>query len=150
MLRSHRVARRSVRKSRAGFTLIELLFVLAILVVLGAMAVSTFTNTQKGADINAARGQIGIFDTQVDLYHFHTKQYPSKLEDLVEKPSASNVADRWEGPYIKGTSLPVDPWGNPYKIQAPGKKNPEGADLWSMGPDGQDGTDDDIGNWKGK
>jgi general secretion pathway protein G len=31
---------------------------------------------------------------------------------------------------------------------APGKHNPDTFDVWSVGPDGQDGTDDDIGNWE--
>jgi general secretion pathway protein G len=29
----------------------------------------------------------------------------------------------------------------------PGRRNTTGYDLYSMGPDGQDGTADDIGNW---
>jgi len=26
--------------------------------------------------------------------------------------------------------------------------NPDSYDVWSMGPDGQSGTEDDIGNWQ--
>ena len=41
-----------------------------------------------------------------------------------------------------------DPWGNEYQYLPEGEKNPESYDLWSYGPDGEDGTEDDIGNWK--
>ena len=40
-----------------------------------------------------------------------------------------------------------DPWSRDLMYKAPGEHNPESYDLWSIGPDGQDGTDDDIGNW---
>ncbi|MGI9455462.1 MAG: type II secretion system major pseudopilin GspG [Aeoliella sp.] len=131
-----------------GFTLIELLLVLAILVVLGSMAVTIFGGTQDRADRDAAKSQIGIFKSAVDLYKHHYKNYPSKLEDLIEKPSDSDVADEWVGALLDVNKIPDDPWGNPYRIAAPGKKKADTYDLWSLGPDGQDGTDDDIGNWQ--
>ena len=43
--------------------------------------------------------------------------------------------------------IPLDPWGNPYIYECPGKRNTAGYDLSSMGPDGRAGTDDDITNW---
>jgi general secretion pathway protein G len=43
--------------------------------------------------------------------------------------------------------MPTDPWHNPYIYYFPGKHNPSGYDLLSAGPDGKEGTADDIGNW---
>ena len=37
-----------------------------------------------------------------------------------------------------------DPWGHPYQYRNPGKRHPEGFDVYSLGPDGKDGTADDI------
>ena len=54
-------------------------------------------------------------------------------------------AKNWHGPYLD--KLPEDPWGNPYIYYYPGKHNPNAYDLLSVGPDGKEGTDDDIGNW---
>ena len=42
----------------------------------------------------------------------------------------------------------LDPWGNQYQYKKPAEKSGMEYDLWSIGPDGQDGTDDDIGNWQ--
>ena len=44
--------------------------------------------------------------------------------------------------------IPLDPWRNPYVFTCPGKHNPNGYDLMSLGKDAQEGTDDDIGNWE--
>jgi general secretion pathway protein G len=131
-----------------GFTLIELLLVLAILVVLASMVLTMFSGTQEKALKDAAKGQVGIFKSAVNLYKYHTRTYPQALDGLITKPGDANLSDRWAGPYLDATKLPLDPWDHEYKFAAPGKHNPDSFDIWSMGPDGQDGTPDDIGNWE--
>ena len=43
----------------------------------------------------------------------------------------------WNGPYLKGGTVPNDPWNNPYIYRAPGE---HGAyDIVSLGSDGQEG-----------
>ena len=68
------------------------------------------------------------------------------MNDLIDKPSDAKVAERWAGPYLESARAGRS-WDNDYKFAAPGKHNPDSYDVWSMGPDGQDGTADDIGNW---
>ena len=102
---------------------------------------------QDGANKNAAKAQVDMFVSAINMYQFNTKKFPEKLEDLVEKPSDKTLAERWAGPYLDKSDIPVDPWDNPYKYAEGGKHNPEKYDVWSMGPDGDDGSDDDIGNW---
>jgi general secretion pathway protein G len=138
--------RKPSRRDRQGFTLMEVLLVLMILVVLASMAVTIFGGTQDQALKDAAKGEVGVFKSAINLYKFHTKSYPASLKDLNEKPSDAKAAERWHGPYLD--KAPVDPWDNEYKIATPGKHNPESFDVWSTGPDGQDGTADDVGNWE--
>jgi len=135
------------RCRRSGFTLIEVLLVLAILVVLGSLAVGLFTNTQKKANIKAAQAQINLLDTPITEYHLELKQYPSSLEALIAPPADLPPGAMWGGPYLKDNQVPIDPWGSPYQYAAPGSNNPQGYDLWSLGPDGVEGSEDDIGNW---
>ncbi len=139
--------RNRIGAPRQGFTLIELLLVLAILVVLGSMTVAFFGGTRQKAYRDAARGEIGILSGGVDRYEFDMRNYPSSLDELLKAPSGDDATD-WGGPYLKGSEVNEDPWGNAYRLAVPGKKNSESYDLWSLGPDGQDGTDDDIGNWE--
>jgi len=132
--------------SRAGFTLIEVLLVLIILVILGSLAVNVFIGTQDKANISAAQAQAGLLSDPINRYRLDMNKYPARLEDLWEEPSDSNLADRWAGPYVE--KLKLDPWGNPYQYTGEGKKNTNKYDFWSYGPDGQNSTDDDIGNWE--
>ncbi|MDB6074172.1 MAG: type secretion system protein GspG [Verrucomicrobiaceae bacterium] len=37
-----------------------------------------------------------------------------------------------------------DTWGHPYQYRNPSKRHPLGVDVCSMGPDGKDGTEDDV------
>jgi len=138
--------KRKQNRKRGGFTLMEVLLVLMILVVLASMAVTIFGGTQEQALKDAAKGQLGVFKTAISTFQIHTRKLPTDLKELTEKPADSKVADRWRGPYLDRDA--VDPWDNPYKIAAPGKHNPDSYDVWSTGPDGQDGTADDIGNWE--
>jgi len=132
--------------TRAAFTLIEVLLVLVILVILGSLATNVFIGTQDKANINAAKAQAGLISSPINLYRLDLGKYPTKLEDLWKEPSDSTMQEKWGGPYVE--ELKKDPWGNDYQYLAEGKKNSKKYDFWSNGPDGQNGTDDDIGNWE--
>lgn len=140
--------RRRLNRSRA-FTLVEVLLVLVILVVIASLAVTAYGPAQKQARVKAARVDIGVFETALDLFQVNIGVYPSTdqgLEALREAPSDLNNADDWAGPYLK-KAVPNDPWGQPYQYEYPGSHDEEVPDIWSMGPDMTDGTDDDVGNW---
>jgi general secretion pathway protein G len=81
----------------------------------------------------------------LDQYKVDNGSYPKSLQDLAQRPAA---ATNWNGPYIDPPKLPVDPWGNPYIYHFPGRHDPNPYDLLSAGPDGKEGTSDDIVNWK--
>jgi general secretion pathway protein G len=132
---------------KAGFTLIEVLLVLVILVILASFAVTYFTGTRDRANIDAARTQIGLVKSAIRFYHLHMNQYPTALEELTTSPSDSSKSSQWAGPYLE-KQVPLDPWGRAYQYVAPGKRSPTTFDIWSLGPDGIDGSDDDIGNWQ--
>lgn len=138
---------RNRRSSRGGFTLIELLLVLVILGVLAAIVVPKFSGRTEQARITAAQSQISTFSTALDAFEVDNGYYPrgkSGLSDLVVAP---RDAQSWRGPYLQ-KDIPNDPWSNAYIYESPGKNNPSGYDISSMGPDGQANTDDDITNWK--
>ena len=131
------------RRDCAGFTLIEVLLVLAILVVLGAMAVTMFGGTRQKALMDAAKAQILIFDNACPLFETHVGRMPTSLDELIVQPNAPIEAQKWAGPYINKKEIPVDPWGNPYQCVGDGTAKPR---IWSFGPDGVNGSADDISN----
>lgn len=132
---------------RQGFTLIELLLVLVILGILAALVVPKFSGRTEQARVTAAHSQIATFGTALDAFEVDNGFYPkgrNGLQDLVQQP---RDAQNWKGPYLK-SDIPVDPWGNAYIYECPGKHNSTGYDLMSVGPDGREGGDDDITNWQ--
>ena len=134
------------RRRRHGFTLVEMLLVLVILAVLAAIVIPKFSGRSQQAKETAAKSQIASFELALDSFEVDTGFYPqgsAGLNALVNQPSG---AQNWKGPYLK-QGIPLDPWGNPYVYNFPGKNNPKGYDLMSMGPDGRAGGDDDITNW---
>jgi len=132
-------------RDRAGFTLVELLLVLAILATLAAIVIPKFAGRTEQAKLTAAKAQIANLGTALDSYEVDTGAYPSGndgLRALLERPG--NV-DGWRGPYMK-QDIPLDPWGHPYVYEFPGKRGENRYDLYSFGPDGRAGTDDDVTN----
>lgn len=137
----------AIRNSSSGFTLIELLLVLVILATLAAIVTPKFTRRSEQARITAARTQLSYFEVALDAFEIDLGRYPTNAEGLralVEKP-ASNAED-WQQSYLR-TDIPKDPWGNEYSYRYPGQNNQDSYDLYSYGPDGKLGGDDDITNW---
>ena len=142
--------RQSGASRPTGFTLIEVLLVLVILVVLAAIAVPMYSGIGEGANKKAAATQVSLFKSAIDAYQITVTQLPTSLDDLIKPPSDARAAKHWDGPYVETNKVFVDPWNNPYQYTAKGTHNQGSFDVWSFGPDGQNGTDDDIGNWPAK
>ena len=127
-------------KSRHGLTLIELMLVLVILVILASTATVFYGKAQDTALNNAARTAVRESQVSASKCTRSTmRTLPGDLNNLVAAPEWFNNVGR--GPYIDPPQLPVDPWDNPYKFSLMG---PSDFKIWSMGPDGTDGTADDI------
>lgn len=142
----HTTPKSTRRKSpRHGFTLIEMLLVLVILATLAAIVIPKFAGRSQQAKVTQAISQIGSFKLALDTFEVDNGFYPRDLNALFEMPSGT-TATQWQGPYLE-KGIPLDPWGNAYVYEFPGRRNLNGFDIMSMGPDGRNGTEDDITNW---
>jgi general secretion pathway protein G len=138
--------RRASRGLARAFTLIELLLVLVILGTLAALVVPKFTKRSEQAKVTGARTDIANIEVALDAFEVDCGRYPTTeegLKVLVDEPSGLSG---WHGPYLK-RGMPKDTWGNPYMYRQPGQHNTSSYDLYSFGPDGQEGGADDIDNW---
>ena len=143
-------------KSKQGFTLIEVLLVIVIILMLAGALVVFVLPQQEGAEKNTTRLLLQQVESALDTYRLNLGRYPTDeqgLEALMAKPTFENerLGEKWMGPYLKpGTSL-EDAWGNKlrYEVADTSLEEETGAaapryKLYSVGPDGQPDTSDDI------
>lgn len=143
---------RHLVRRQGGFTLIELVLVLTIIIIL--VGGSIYMVNQGGlfdtAQETRIESDIKTIATQLEVYNARNGRYPTTeqgLEALVTKPTKDPIPDRWTNLMDE---VPTDPWKQPYKYRFPNQKSKKPYDLWSVGKDGQDGSPDDLGNWKPK
>ncbi len=137
-------------RSRRGFTLAEVLVVLFILVTLASVSILAVRGTRERAKVDQAGLLIKAFVAGIGLYEAHIGRPPTTeqgLDALLNPPADLSDPSKWAGPYLTDSVQTTDPWGSPYQYVSPGTRTRDGFDVWSLGPDGMDGTEDDIGNW---
>ncbi len=135
-----------------GFTLIEMMVVIAIIGTLAVMVGPSVFQNVGDANRTAALSQIEILSVAVESYRLDVGQYPSTndgLSGLRVPPTERDLNARWQGPYLR-KPVPADPWGRPYIYESPGRANPGGYDLYTLGRDGEiggEGENTDITSW---
>lgn len=132
-----------------GFTLLELLVVLGIIALLAGIVGPQVMKHMGASKSKAAKVQIEDLSAALDMYKLDVGKYPTSdqgLVALVEKPADSK---RWNGPYLRKTRVPQDPWAEAYHYKSPGEHG--NFDLYSYGADakeGGEGEDQDINSWE--
>ena len=130
------------RRLRRAFTLVEMLLVVTIIGILAALVIPKIVGRSEQARVTAAHADIASIKTALDAFEVDNGFYPKSLQDLLTQP---NNTPNWHGPYLD--KIPQDPWGHNYIYTYPGRHNAGSFDLLSVGPDGKQGTSDDINNW---
>lgn len=129
-------------KNKKAFTLVEMLLVIVIIGVLAGTVVTSLSGRSQQAKVTRAQTDIrGSLALALDLFEQDTGRYPTSDEGLVALVRDPGVLG-WRGPYVKG-GLKADPWGNQYIYQLDSSQTGLYT-LSSAGPDGQQGTEDDI------
>ena len=128
----------------AGFTLLEMVIVLGIIAVLLGGSIALIGGIGDGAKLQRVDADFNAIGSPLKTYKLNAGNYPTQqqgLEALVTKPSSTPVPRRWTK---IADRVPTDPWNNPYGYKFPGTKDPSEFELFSMGKDGQAGTEDDL------
>jgi len=129
------------KKYARGFTFIEIMFVVVIIGVLLAVAVPRLTGQSREARIRATELSINNVSTALKRYELQVGAFPEEITDLMEEPSD---VEGWDGPYLE--KEPKDAWNQTLNYRYP-SDNDIDFDIWSNGPDKQEGTEDDVVNW---
>jgi general secretion pathway protein G len=134
---------RKGRLLERGFTLVEMIVVIAIIGVLATIVVIKYAGQTDQAKVATAKAHLAQLESAVISFQANTGRIPASLTELIEKPS---IAVNWqEGGYLKGKSVPKDPWGHDYVYKTSGRKF-EIICLGADGLEGGEGADADISN----
>lgn len=133
-MRNQRPAGSASRVER-GFTLIEVMVVIVILGILATIVVPNVIGTTDEARSDAAKIQVIKLQEVVETFYVKNARMPEDWQQLIEKDSTGNS-------YLKAEDPPVDPWGNEFVLQRGDRANQ--CLIVSFGPDGVQGTEDDI------
>ena len=136
------------RGSRSAFTLIEIVITLTIISILAAGSIYLLKGQVDSAKETRVDSDIAAISIALQSYEGRALRMPTTeqgLAALVEKPTIEPVPERWRG-FME--EVPKDPWGQPYKYRYPAQKSKKPYDIYTAGADAQEGTEDDIGNWK--
>lgn len=129
-----------------GFTLIELMLVVIIISVLIAMALPRLSGRSEEARMKVAKADIEVnIPTALKLYELDNGVFPNSEEGIEALFRAVSSSSNWRGPYLE--KKPLDPWGREYKYKSPGVHRTYDYDLYSLGRDGVESSDD-IVNWE--
>ena len=130
-----------VKGAARGMSLLEIMVVITLIgLVTAAVGVAVMNQLEKG-QMDTARNQAYEVGKSIELYKLQNASYPSTaqgLDALVNPPKGKPIMER----------VPQDPWGNDYIYVVPGAKNTIKFDVRSKGPDGVEGSEDDVGNWQ--
>jgi general secretion pathway protein G len=131
------------RNKQKAFTLVELLLVVTIIGILAGAVLVNFGGQSQRAKETRANMDIQNIGTALSMYEIQIGSYPTSdqgLQALYEDTGEPG----WQN-FLPSKKI-TDPWGNEYRYSYPGTHDNE-YDLYSLGADGQEGTEDDIGNW---
>ena len=140
-------------KFSSAFTLVELLAVITIITILAAMVVGGASFALRKASIARCNANMEAIKNAIADYQIDYGSCPPGNESALYVALCNGAKRYLKDPTcVQGSPAQlVDPWGNPYKYQAPGIHNIDSCDLWSWGPNGRDdsasGGGDDIANW---
>ena len=102
-----------------------------------------FPTALEQAELVKAKADVSSISGSLVTYRSLNGFFPSSsqgLEALVIKPLGDPMPKKW---FQFMAYIPVDPWGNPYRYEQPGKHNPKGFDVYSTGGP----RSKVVGNW---
>jgi general secretion pathway protein G len=128
----------------AGFTLLEMVIVLGIIAMITGGAIFSMRKIGDSAKLSQVDTDFKSFESALAMYRLNAGSFPTTqqgLTSLQNKPTGTPVPRKWIQVMSK---IPNDPWGNPYRYNFPGRKNASDFEIISIGPDGKEGSEDDL------
>ena len=131
-------------------SIVARLFLGVTLLGCGITIVARWAERQTGRSVpsrkNTAKIDLCSIGVALDAFAADCGRYPSEGEGVASLFSSPlNAASSWNGPYLKSGQCLVDPWGQRYRYRSSSPTAVTPYRLFSLGPEGKEGTSDDIG-----
>lgn len=134
-----------------GFTLLEVMIVIVIILAILGLVTVNLMGTRKTADTKLVQVQLEALKGAMDQFYLEFNRYPSEEEGLGVLWSKDALPEEEQGKWRMFTkeALPRDPWGSEwgYRVttaEESADASGSGFEIWSYGPDKEDGSADDI------
>lgn len=137
MLRQTGGGQRRAGRDERGFTLLEILVVVAIVGLLIGLVAPAALRQLGGARLSVARQSIERLGGVLDLYKLDVGSYPTSEQGLQALVARPPDVQNWNGPYVRGDQVPLDPWNHPFVYRNPSDRPGHEYDLCSRGPNAQ-------------
>ncbi len=132
------------KRIRYGFTMVELMAMLIIIGLLATLVVTKVASKIDQARITTTKANLKARAAAVNQFRMDTTRFPNEDEGLlalIEQPSDVVI---WEpGGYLETTEINKDGWGNEFIYELYPESGKQFV-IRSMGPDGEEGTEDDL------
>lgn len=133
--------------ARRAFTLIEVMIVIAIVLALsGLVAVSLFQRRDE-AKTDLVKIDLNTLRSAIKQFRFDFERWPTDEEGLRvlwDKEALDPEADQSKWKAYLEEPMPTDRWDTEWGYRQVGELDETMYDLWSNGPDKEEGTEDDI------
>jgi general secretion pathway protein G len=134
----------ALRGSRKGFTMVELMAVLIILGLLATVLVRNFMGQTDKARAVITKANLKILHSAISQFKMETGRFPTEDEGLIALIEQPSDVETWEpGGYLESTEIPKDGWGNEFIFELYPESGKQFV-IRSSGPDGEQGTEDDL------
>jgi len=136
--------RKRKKRIRYGFTMVELMAMLIIIGLLATLVVTKVASKIDQARVITTKANLKMLHSAVNQFKMDTGRFPAEDLGLIELIEQPNDVPIWEeGGYLETTEVPPDGWGHDFIYEL----FPESGKAFvirSAGPDGEEGTEDDL------
>jgi len=137
---------------RRAFTLVEVMIVILIVLALGGLVAYNLLGKKEEAEDKLVQIDINTLKRALKDYRIAHGRYPTDEEGVAvlwnkEATQDEEVLKKWTK--LLEEPMPKDKYGNEWGYRQKTEHSEDDTfDLWSIGRDKMEGTDDDVTSWK--